>query len=123
MNWSLAHKIVRRRARNCGSSRSVIATDDRGTVIYWNAAAERLYGWPKAEALGQNIVDLTPATVSRRKAEQIMNRLLKGQSWSGDFTVRHRDGSALIVHVDDEPVLHDGGVAGVVGVSWPVRVG
>ena len=46
-----------------------------------------------------------------------MTELLAGNSWSGDFTVRHRDGTAITVHVEDEPVMLDGVVVGIVGVS------
>ena len=86
-------------------------------MLYWNRGAEQLYGWTEAEALGRSITDLTPAQLSRRDAERIMHDLLAGKSWSGDFNVHHRDGTALRVHVDDEPVMHDGAVVGIVGVS------
>lgn len=116
---SAAHDAVREHARRLGDSRAVIGTDESGTVLYWNRAAEMLYGWAESEALGRNIIDLTPATLSRRDAERIMHELLAGKSWSGDFIVQHRDGNALIIHVEDEPVLHEGSVVGIVGVSSP----
>ena len=31
---------------------AVIATDTRGTVLFWNGAAEQLYGWPPDEVVG-----------------------------------------------------------------------
>ena len=34
---------------------AVIATDTSGTVVYWNAAAEAIYGWTAREAIGQPI--------------------------------------------------------------------
>lgn len=99
------------------SSLSVIATDISGTILYWNSPAEELYGWRASEVLGRNIVDVTPSAMSRREAEEIMQLLVKGKRWSGNFTVRHRDGTPFQVHVDDEPVMHDGTVVGIVGVS------
>lgn len=121
MQWSAVQKIVRQKARRRGTSSPVIATDETGTVIYWNKAAERLYGWRASEAIGQNIIDLTPAMVSRAKAEEIMLQLLAGKPWSGEFTVRQRDGTALLAHVDDVPVIHAGEVVGIIGISRPVR--
>ena len=121
MQWSAVQTIVRQKARRRGNSLSVIATDETGTVIYWNKPAEELYGWRAPEAIGHNIIDLTPALVSRRKAEEIMRQLLAGKRWRGEFTVRRRDGTALIAHVDDVPVTHEGEVVGIIGISRPVR--
>ena len=114
---SAAHEAVRQQARRKGDVKAVIGTDETGTVLYWGPGAEALYGWTEAEALGRNIVDVTPAMLSRRSAELIMHELLAGKSWSGDFTVHHRDGSAITVRVEDEPVMLDGVVVGIVGVS------
>ena len=115
-------EMVREAARAAGEARgdaahAVIATDDAGTILYWNAAAERLYGWRSAEALGRNVVDVTPAMMSQGEAGDIMHRLVGGKPWAGEFTVRSRDGTPMIVHVSDTPIVHDGTVIGIVGVS------
>src|SRR5258708_24493735 len=34
-------------------SQPVVATDPGGTITYWNEAAERLFGWTAAEAVGR----------------------------------------------------------------------
>lgn len=96
---------------------AVIATDSAGTIIYWNEPATRLYGWGRDEVLDRNIVDVTPATQSAAEAQHIMHELLTGNPWSGSFLVRHKDGTPLIVDVTDIPILTDGGVAGIVGIS------
>ncbi|HKO99803.1 MAG TPA: ATP-binding protein [Pyrinomonadaceae bacterium] len=97
---------------------SVIATDLTGTVLYWNSFAEKLYGWPAAEALGANILDVTPAEAFRSQANEILERLRLGESWSGEFPVRRRDGSQLPVLVTNSPIISDSGeLIGIVGVS------
>jgi PAS domain S-box-containing protein len=48
---------------------AVIAADLSGRVIYWNRFAENLYGWKAKEALGRNILELTPSDDSRLHAE------------------------------------------------------
>ncbi len=97
---------------------SVIATDLQGTVLYWNSFAEKLYGWTAAEALGANILDVTPAEASRVQASEILEKLRKGESWSGEFPVQRRDGSELPVFVTNSPIVSDNGeLIGVVGVS------
>ncbi len=45
-----------------------------GTVIYWNEASEKLYGYTNEEAIGQNILDLIiPPEMQERVAEEIRN--------------------------------------------------
>jgi len=39
---------------------AIAATDLKGNIMYWNRAAEQLYGWQEAEVLGRNIVDFIP---------------------------------------------------------------
>ena len=41
---------------------AIVAVDLERTVIYWNRAAEELYGWSAAEAIGRSSVDLIPRT-------------------------------------------------------------
>lgn len=99
-------------------SNAVIATDPQGRVTYWNPAAEKLYGWTASEALGRNIVELTPADQSREQAAEIMERLVRGQSWSGEFLVQRKDGSKFPAFVSDSPVLDDdGNLMDIIGVS------
>jgi PAS domain S-box-containing protein len=68
----------------------VIATDPEGRIRYWNRFAERLYGWPAEEVLGRNIVDVTPSSASKEQATKLLERLMSGESWSGEFLVQRR---------------------------------
>jgi two-component system, cell cycle sensor histidine kinase and response regulator CckA len=98
--------------------RAVIATEVDGRVLYWNADAEQLYGWSSDEAVGRNVVDLTPSELSKDEAHEIMQALNLGQPWSGEFVVRGKDGSRFTVHVVDVPVTDDAGrIVGIVGFS------
>ena len=94
-----------------------IATDVAGTVVAWNAAAEQLYGWPAAEAVGRNITEVTVPGVSQQAAAEIMNALREGRSWSGGFTVQRRGGQVLHALVTDSGVHRDGELIGIVGAS------
>lgn len=99
-------------------SNAVIATDPKGRVIYWNPAAEKLYGWTASEALGRNIIDLIPTEQSREQAMEIMEELISGRSWSGEFLVQRKDGSSFPAFVSDSSVLDDdGNLTGIIGVS------
>jgi PAS domain S-box-containing protein len=96
---------------------AVIATDTQGTVLAWNDAAEQLYGWPAAEALGRDITQVTVPELSRQAAEEIMTALREGRSWSGGFPVRNRSGEVLHALVTDSGVYRDGQLIGIVGAS------
>lgn len=97
---------------------AVVATDLQGKVIYWNNAAKEIYGWSSAEAMGQNIVDLTPAEQSEEQAYEIMKKLSEGNSWSGEFLVKRKDGSIFPAYVTDAPIIDpDGKLTGIIGIS------
>ena len=88
------------------------------TVLYWNVFAEWLYGWSNAEALGSNIIDLTPAADTRERAEEILAKLRKGDSWSGEFLAKRKDGSLFPAQVTDSPIFFFFfELIGIVGVS------
>jgi two-component system, cell cycle sensor histidine kinase and response regulator CckA len=102
---------------------AIIATDLDGTVIYWNRAAQELYGWSSTEALGRDILDLTATLESAAKAEEVMAALQRGESWTGEFTARSKDGSTLKVLVSNAPVMDEQGkLAGIIGVSSDVSI-
>lgn len=97
---------------------AVIATDAAGFILHWDAGAERIYGWARAEVLGRNIVDVTPSEMTRAKAEEIMAALRAGREYSGDFVVRDRSGRRFEANVTDVPVRDaDGRVLGMIGIS------
>jgi PAS domain S-box-containing protein len=120
----MPHRVaaIRKTAEQANQAMAVIGTDQAGTVVFWNEQAERLYGWRSAEAMGRDILELTPALLSKEEGSKIMDALINGRSWSGPFMVRNRHGDPMIVHVENSPVVEDGNVVGVVGVSRPREV-
>lgn len=111
--------MERARALGAGGD-AVIATDPAGIIVYWNAAAERLYGWAAEEVLGRPVVEVTPSDLSREAAIEIMERLAAGRSWRGEFEVSTKAGASLSVHVSNLPVRsRSGELVGVIGVSRP----
>src|SRR4051812_7843661 len=75
---------------------AVIATDDHGSIVYWNEHASSLYGWPADEAMGKNILDVTPTRNTADEAARIMEELHAGRTWSGRFIAQRRDGSPIV---------------------------
>lgn len=97
---------------------AVIATDLDGTVTYWNRAAEELYGWSRDEALGRSVLDVTPNQGNRRMAEESIERLQAGETWTGEFPLQRRDGTTFPAFVTDAPIKDEqGGLVGIIGVS------
>ena len=95
---------------------AVIATDLDGQVIYWNRAAEELFGWTEAEMIGQPARVLVPPDMIDY-ADVIYARIRAGERWSGEFLVRHKDDTQFMAYVSDG-LLRDrtGTVIGVVGL-------
>ncbi len=96
---------------------AVIATAPDGTIVHWNPAAERVYGWTAQEVIGRNIADVTVPEMSQQTGEDIMAALRAGTAWSGGFPVRRRDGSVFPALVTDAGVYRAGRLVAIVGVS------
>ena len=103
------------------AGQAIIAADSEGTVTYLNRAAEFLYGWSAAGAVGRNIVDVTVPEPSQKQAAEIMEALHAGEGWTGEFCVHHSDGTEFPVQVTDTPVYDEAGrLIGVIRVSFDI---
>ena len=96
---------------------AVITTDPDGVVIYWNPAAEELYGWTAEEAVGRDIATLSVPDLSQEVAADVTRALREGGAWSGGFPVRRKDGTLFPALVTDSGIYRDGVLVGIVGVS------
>ena len=97
---------------------AVIGTALDGRIVYWGDHATKLFGWRRDEAVGQNILTITPSDMSASRAEEIMKALQRGVPWSGDFRMRSRDGKEFVARVNDIPVRSSSGeLIGIVGVT------
>ena len=96
---------------------AVIALDSDRKVIYWNRAAEEMYGFSSEEVLGRRMMDRLVPEDLRTHAEEVMAGVRAGLSWKGEFVVRRKDGTPLTVEASNTPVFaEDGEQVGVVGV-------
>ena len=101
------------------SNDAIITKDLDGTIEAWNPAAERLYGYTQAEAVGRPIAMLVPPEV-RDEFDQIMERIRRGERISALETVRLRkDGSRVQVVLTLSPIRAPGG--GLIGTSVIAR--
>jgi PAS domain-containing protein len=84
---------------------AVIATDLAGKIVFWNLAAERVYGWKWSEVIGRAVVDLLVPESDMPEATKI---------------IRRKDGSIFVGMVTDQPMRdRKGNVIGIIGISRP----
>ena len=74
---------------------AIFVRDGNDVITYWNAGAEKLYGWPRKEALGWNADALlkTKYPLSAGTTEQLDDP----DRWQGELVHTRRDGSEVWV--------------------------
>ena len=75
---------------------AIVATDLDHRIFYWNASAERLYGWKAGEVFGQRLDQLELGFDPTRFAAARAQLLATGE-WRGDFRLRTRTGETVLV--------------------------
>ncbi len=102
------------------SNDAIMAKDLNGVIISWNAAAERIFGYPASEMIGRVLADwLIPP---ERKAEEayILDSVRRGETIDHFETQRcHRDGHLIDVSVTVSPTRDAEGR--IVGAAKIVR--
>jgi len=74
---------------------AVVGLDLDGRVIDWNTAAQKLYGWNRADAAGRSLEDLVPAVGRARSESAVLESLRQRGSWEGDVELEQADGTRL----------------------------
>lgn len=65
-------------------------------IVYWNKAAEQLYGYTSSEALGRVSHDLL-ATEFPVSHSELLDALQLKNEWAGELVHHHRDGHSLMI--------------------------
>lgn len=100
---------------------AIIVTDVRGNIRYWNPSAERLYGWEASEVLGRSITEVTPTNVNKENANRIIQTLMRGEKWAGEFEVKNRAGNTFVARITNSPVFNDHGqLEAIIGISYDI---
>jgi PAS domain S-box-containing protein len=74
----------------------VLVCDPRGTITYWNRAAEVMYGFTREQAVGRPSEALLQ-TRFPEPLEGILVRLRSGRQWQGELTQTRSDGGQIAV--------------------------
>lgn len=95
------------------SGDSIMSIDLEGTILSWNAAAERLYGYRADEAIGKPLAMLIPP-VRLSEIDDKIAAARAGRSLRLETVRRRKDGSMVEVSLDAAPIRSsDGKLAGV----------
>jgi PAS domain S-box-containing protein len=98
---------------------AIIGNTLEGTVVSWNAAAERLYGYNAVEMIGRSLAVLS---LPHRPDEtpEVMERIKRGEHIEGLETVRRRkDGTPVEVSITLSPIRDTQGR--IIGASTIAR--
>lgn len=81
----------------------IIIIDERGIVLTYNKACERLFGYTAVEMLGRNVQTLMPNEYSRAHDRYVANYVETGQrkiiGIGREVMAQHRDGTIIPVHL------------------------
>jgi PAS domain S-box-containing protein len=111
---------VRHLARVVESSDDAIVSKDlNGTITSWNRAAERMFGYTAAEAIGQSIRMIIPAN-RQTEEDMVLGRIRAGTSVTHFETIRQRkDGTLIPISLTVSPIHDESGQ--VIGASKIAR--
>lgn len=105
-----------------GGSDAVVYADGEGVIRFWNAAAERLFGYSEAEALGRSLDLIVPEPQRARHWDGFRRTMATGESryGAGDILAvpaLRKDGGRISLEFTIVP-LHDaaGRMEGMVSV-------
>jgi PAS domain S-box-containing protein len=94
----------------------VVGFDPSGRIVEWNPAAERIYGWTEAEALGKNALEMLVTPASRERVTDVFRALLARRG--GERSVNEnvtKDGRVILCDWYNTALVDDAGQ--VIGVA------
>lgn len=99
-------------------SDAIISTDTEFKIVSWNQAAEKIYGWTAAEAIGQSTRDILDSVEAPYKNEAIMRQFFEQGYLESEVNQWRKDGTPVFIR-SVVTMLRDeaGRFSGVVGVN------
>ena len=101
------------------SDDAIVSKDLNSTIISWNKAAERMFGYTAAEAVGRSIRMIIPAD-RQSEEDEVLRRIRRGEAVSHYETIRCRkDGTLVPISLSVSPIYDDAGQ--IIGASKIAR--
>lgn len=103
----------------------IIASSD-GTILEWNESAARVFGWPRAQALGENIDMLIPENQKDKHWTGYDRVLETGETkYAGGellaVSALKKGGARVGVDFSITPLVEDGKVVAFGAIIRPIR--
>lgn len=76
-------------------SDAIITTDNDFVIRSWNKAAEKMYGWPATEAIGQPLRTIVPTQYINKTREEAIRLLLQEGTWNDEVIQKNKKGEEL----------------------------
>lgn len=80
---------------------AVVICDPQGVIVFWNAAAVGLFGWPADDATGRSLDIIIPARLRSRHWDGYRRVMETGRTGYGGRTLEvpalHRDGRVISI--------------------------
>ncbi|MGZ8900233.1 MAG: ATP-binding protein, partial [Limisphaerales bacterium] len=88
---------IREQAALLGKARdAIMVMDTNGAISFWNAGAERIYGWSTEEVVrGMNAA--TFWQVDEQKHQDALRQTIQREEWHGELTQATKDGRTIFV--------------------------
>ncbi|KAI3512375.1 hypothetical protein L1887_19690 [Cichorium endivia] len=91
-------------------------------IIFWNRAAENLYGFTPAEACGKIVTELVVEPKDASIANYLLERTVNGETWAGEFPITNKRGEKFVVIATNTPYRDEtGGLLGGMCISSDSR--
>lgn len=116
--WAGSDDEIARAALD-SSPNAVVALDRDQSVLVWNAAAERVFGWAAEEVLGRRAPIVPGELTAEHNA--VLERVRTGEPVSLRTKRLHSDGALLDLRVDISALRLGSAVGGYVCVYHPAR--
>jgi PAS domain S-box-containing protein len=96
----------------------IVAYNSQGRIIYWNPAAEQMFGWGSSETWGKSSTELFWPADSPQEQEDQWQRQLRldcGEIVQGEHIMQRKEGSPLWVKYSIRAVIENGSANGISG--------
>ena len=98
----------------------VVVSDASGIITYWNASAERIFGFSEAEAVGQSLDLICPERHRKRHWHGYHQTMRSGETRYGAEVLHvpalSKDGRALSIAFSVALLKQDGAVTAIVAI-------
>ena len=90
---------------------AVIISDRDENILFWNASAERIFGYSLDEALGKTLSIITPERFRERHSKGYFHTMETGKTKYGNTLLRvpaiHKDGRSISIAFSVTMILDD----------------